>query len=91
METSSFWMEFPNTAAVHNEVSVVPMADSVQEFRVETNGLKQNTDRRRAVRSVSSPNPEAMSFTARSTNSSATMHSMRAMPFRHSATLVPGA
>ena len=29
-----------NTAAVHNEVSVVPMADSVQEFRVETNGLK---------------------------------------------------
>jgi hypothetical protein len=29
-----------NTAAVHNEISVVPMADSVQEFRVETNGLK---------------------------------------------------
>lgn len=29
-----------NTAAVHNEISVVPMADSVQEFRVEANGLK---------------------------------------------------
>ena len=29
-----------NTAAVHNEISVVPMADSVQEFRVETNALK---------------------------------------------------
>ena len=29
-----------NTAAVHNEISVVPMADSVQEFRVETNAIK---------------------------------------------------
>ncbi|HYO83127.1 MAG TPA: TonB-dependent receptor, partial [Bryobacteraceae bacterium] len=29
-----------NTAAVHNEISVVPMSDSVQEFRVETNALK---------------------------------------------------
>lgn len=29
-----------NTAAVHNEISVVPMADSVMEFRVETNALK---------------------------------------------------
>jgi hypothetical protein len=29
-----------NTAAVHNEISVVPMADSVEEFRVETNALK---------------------------------------------------
>lgn len=29
-----------NTAAVHNEIAVVPMADSVQEFRVETNALK---------------------------------------------------
>lgn len=29
-----------NTAAVHNEISVVPMSDSVQEFRVETNSLK---------------------------------------------------
>lgn len=29
-----------NAAAVHNEISVVPMADSVQEFRVETSGLK---------------------------------------------------
>lgn len=29
-----------NTAAVHNEISVVPMADSVLEFRVETNALK---------------------------------------------------
>jgi hypothetical protein len=29
-----------NTAAVHNEISVVPMADSVYEFRVETNALK---------------------------------------------------
>lgn len=29
-----------NTAAVHNEISVVPMVDSVQEFRVETNALK---------------------------------------------------
>jgi hypothetical protein len=29
-----------NTAAVHNEISVVPMADSVQEFRVDTNALK---------------------------------------------------
>jgi hypothetical protein len=29
-----------NSAAVHNEISVVPMADAVQEFRVETNALK---------------------------------------------------
>jgi hypothetical protein len=29
-----------NTAAVHNEISVVPMVDSVLEFRVETNALK---------------------------------------------------
>ena len=29
-----------NTAAVHNEIAVVPMADSVQEFRVDTNALK---------------------------------------------------
>jgi hypothetical protein len=29
-----------NTAAVHNEISVVPMSDAVQEFRVETNALK---------------------------------------------------
>lgn len=29
-----------NTAAVHNEISVVPMVDSVQEFRVETNAIK---------------------------------------------------
>ncbi|MCU0246426.1 MAG: TonB-dependent receptor [Bryobacter sp.] len=29
-----------NTAPVHGEVSVVPMADAVEEFRVETNALK---------------------------------------------------
>lgn len=29
-----------NTAAVHNEIAVVPMSDAVEEFRVETNGLK---------------------------------------------------
>jgi hypothetical protein len=29
-----------NTAPVHSEVSVVPMADAVEEFRVETNALK---------------------------------------------------
>ncbi|MDZ4800652.1 MAG: TonB-dependent receptor [Bryobacteraceae bacterium] len=29
-----------NTAAVHNEISVVPMADAVQEFRVETSAIK---------------------------------------------------
>lgn len=29
-----------NTAPVHSEVSVVPMADAVEEFRVETNSLK---------------------------------------------------
>ncbi|MBI3207750.1 MAG: TonB-dependent receptor [Candidatus Solibacter usitatus] len=29
-----------NTAAVHNEISVVPMVDSVMEFRVETNAIK---------------------------------------------------
>jgi hypothetical protein len=29
-----------NSAPVHNEIAVVPMADSVQEFRVETNSLK---------------------------------------------------
>jgi hypothetical protein len=29
-----------NTAAVHNEISVVPQADIVEEFRVETNALK---------------------------------------------------
>jgi hypothetical protein len=29
-----------NAAAVHNEISVVPMVDSVEEFRVETNALK---------------------------------------------------
>ena len=29
-----------NSAAVHNEISVVPMVDSVEEFRVETNALK---------------------------------------------------
>ncbi|MDX1982089.1 MAG: carboxypeptidase regulatory-like domain-containing protein [Bryobacteraceae bacterium] len=29
-----------NTAAVHNEISVVPLADAVEEFRVETNSLK---------------------------------------------------
>ena len=29
-----------NTAPVHNEVSVVPIADAVEEFRVETNALK---------------------------------------------------
>lgn len=29
-----------NTAAVHNEISVVPMSDSVEEFRVETSALK---------------------------------------------------
>jgi hypothetical protein len=29
-----------NSAAVHNEISVVPQADSVEEFRVETNALK---------------------------------------------------
>ncbi len=29
-----------NTAAVHNEISVVPMSDSVQEFRVETSSIK---------------------------------------------------
>ena len=29
-----------NSAAVHNEVSVVPMVDAVAEFRVETNALK---------------------------------------------------
>ena len=29
-----------NSAAVHNEISVVPQADIVEEFRVETNALK---------------------------------------------------
>ena len=29
-----------NTAPVHNEIAVVPMADAVEEFRVETNALK---------------------------------------------------
>jgi outer membrane receptor protein involved in Fe transport len=29
-----------NTAPVHSEISVVPMADAVEEFRVETNALK---------------------------------------------------
>lgn len=29
-----------NTAAVHNEISVVPMSDAVEEFRVEASGLK---------------------------------------------------
>jgi hypothetical protein len=29
-----------NAAAVHNEISVVPLVDAVEEFRVETNGLK---------------------------------------------------
>lgn len=29
-----------NSAAVHNEISVVPMADAVQEFRVDANALK---------------------------------------------------
>lgn len=29
-----------NTAPVHGEVSVVPLLDSVKEFKVETNGLK---------------------------------------------------
>lgn len=29
-----------NSAAVHNEISVVPMVDAVAEFRVETNALK---------------------------------------------------
>jgi len=29
-----------NTAPVHNEISVVPMVDAVEEFKVETNGLK---------------------------------------------------
>lgn len=29
-----------NTVPVHGEISVVPMADSVKEFKVETNGLK---------------------------------------------------
>lgn len=29
-----------NTAAVHNEISVVPQADVVEEFRVETNAFK---------------------------------------------------
>ena len=29
-----------NTAPVHNEIAVVPMSDSVEEFRVETNALK---------------------------------------------------
>lgn len=29
-----------NTAPVHSEISVVPMADAVEEFKVETNSLK---------------------------------------------------
>jgi hypothetical protein len=29
-----------NSAPVHNEISVVPMSDAVEEFRVETNALK---------------------------------------------------
>ena len=29
-----------NSAAVHNEISVVPQTDTVEEFRVETNALK---------------------------------------------------
>ncbi|MCS6954230.1 MAG: carboxypeptidase regulatory-like domain-containing protein [Bryobacteraceae bacterium] len=29
-----------NTVPVHNEISVVPMADAVEEFKVETNALK---------------------------------------------------
>lgn len=29
-----------NSAPVHNEIAVVPMADAVEEFRVETNALK---------------------------------------------------
>lgn len=29
-----------NSAPVHNEIAVVPMSDSVEEFRVETNALK---------------------------------------------------
>ena len=29
-----------NTAAIHGEIAVVPMADSVEEFKVETNSLK---------------------------------------------------
>lgn len=29
-----------NTAPVHNEISVVPMVDAVEEFRIETNSLK---------------------------------------------------
>lgn len=29
-----------NTAPVHNEISVVPMVDAVEEFRIETNALK---------------------------------------------------
>lgn len=29
-----------NTVPVHNEISVVPMVDAVEEFKVETNGLK---------------------------------------------------
>ncbi len=29
-----------NTVPVHNEISVVPMVDSVEEFKVETNSLK---------------------------------------------------
>jgi len=29
-----------NSAAIHNEISVVPMVDAVAEFRVETNALK---------------------------------------------------
>jgi hypothetical protein len=29
-----------NTAAIHGEIAVVPMADAVEEFKVETNSLK---------------------------------------------------
>ena len=29
-----------NTAPVHNEISVVPMVDAVEEFRIETIALK---------------------------------------------------
>lgn len=29
-----------NTAAIHGEIAVVPMADAVEEFKVETNALK---------------------------------------------------
>jgi len=43
-----------NTVPVHNEISVVPMVDAVEEFKVETNGLKASLvilRRRELVRS----------------------------------------